>query len=129
MVTTRVVFFIFLMATSCWAEGCTENASVSQAQPSNVNPPDVGRVNSVDVILQNLSHQTSTLKSYQCRIEYRFSQPLLGSQTVRAGALYYLKSDGRSNLRINFQTLKQDEEKRAEVYGAVYFRRCVAYGH
>ncbi len=68
-------------------------------------------VNSVQAILQNLNQQTASLKSYQCHLEYRFSQPLLQSQAVRTGILYYLKTDNRSNLRINFQTLQQDDEK------------------
>ena len=95
--------FIFLsVASLCLAQNCKTAAAVAKA------PADT---NSIEIILQNLNEQTASLKSYQARIEYRFSQPLLESQALRTGAMYYLKSDDRSNLRINFQTLRQDEEK------------------
>ncbi len=66
---------------------------------------------SVDDVLNRLQSATGSLKSYQSQIEYKFSQPLLESETLRKGVLYYQKSDGKSALRINFQTLKQDEEQ------------------
>lgn len=66
--------------------------------------------NSVDVILERLKKQTAELKSYQCQIEYKFSQPLLESETLKKGVLYYQRSEGKSALRINFQSLKQDQE-------------------
>jgi outer membrane lipoprotein-sorting protein len=65
----------------------------------------------VEMVLEQLKKQTSEMKSYQCRIEYKFSQPLLESETLKKGVLYYQKSDGKSALRINFQSLKQDEEE------------------
>jgi outer membrane lipoprotein-sorting protein len=65
---------------------------------------------SVETVLERLKKQTGELKSYQSQIEYKFSQPLLESETLRKGVLYYQKSDDKSALRINFQTLKQDEE-------------------
>ncbi|MDD5327677.1 MAG: hypothetical protein PHY02_07685 [Phycisphaerae bacterium] len=79
------------------------------------------KADSVDTVLEQLKKQTAELKSYQCRIEYKFIQPMLESETLRKGVLYYQKSDGklagakpseaRSALRINFQTLKQDDEE------------------
>jgi outer membrane lipoprotein-sorting protein len=67
--------------------------------------------NSVEVILERLNKQTAELKSYQSQIEYKFSQPLLESETLKKGILYYQRSDGKSTLRINFQSLKQDQEE------------------
>jgi outer membrane lipoprotein-sorting protein len=64
----------------------------------------------VEVVLERLKKQTAELKSYQSQIEYRFSQPLLESETLKKGVLYYQRSEGKSALRINFQSLKQDEE-------------------
>ncbi|MFQ5769892.1 MAG: hypothetical protein ACE5HX_05115 [bacterium] len=64
--------------------------------------------------LQQLRERTSKLKTYECRIEYLFSQPLLESETLRKGVMYYAKSGKKSKLRINFQTLKQDDEKEQE---------------
>jgi outer membrane lipoprotein-sorting protein len=65
----------------------------------------------VDIVLEQLKEQTAKLKSYQSQIEYKFTQPLLESETLRKGVLYYQKSDVKSELRINFQTLKQDQEE------------------
>jgi len=97
-----VMFILLSVSSLCIAQNCSA-ADVSGKMTANTN--------SVQAILRNLNQQTASLKSYQCQLEYRFSQPLLQSQAVRTGALYYLKSDNRSNLRINFQTLQQDEEK------------------
>jgi len=61
--------------------------------------------------LQKLSLKTKQLESYQCGIEYLLKQPLFESQTLRKGVLYYQKLNDKSQLRVNFLTLKQDDEK------------------
>jgi hypothetical protein len=72
----------------------------------------IGRTNPIDSILARLNRRTEELDSYQCQIEYRHVQPsVFDTQTLRKGTLYYSKLDGRSRLRVNFQTLQQDEEK------------------
>jgi outer membrane lipoprotein-sorting protein len=96
------MFILLSVSGLSWAENCSA-AAVSEKTTADAN--------SVQTILRNLNQQTASLNSYQCQLEYCFSQPLLQSQAVRTGVLYYLKSDKRSNLRINFQTLQQDEEK------------------
>lgn len=102
-IVAKVVIFLLCTVNTCLAVGCTANSAVSQLKRCDVN--------SVDGILRNLSQSTAELKSYQCRIEYKFSQPLLESETLRKGVLYYQRSGGKSALRINFQTLKQDDEE------------------
>lgn len=98
------VAIIFLGTVgTCWAGGCTGNSVGSQLKGRDVN--------SVETILRELNRKTAELKSYEGRIEYRFSQPILESETLRKGALYYAKCNGKSALRINFQTLKQDDEE------------------
>jgi outer membrane lipoprotein-sorting protein len=92
-------FYLLLAAGTCWA-GSLGGPKVERAD-----------ANSIEVVLERLKKQTAELKSYQGQIEYRFRQPLFESETLRKGILYYQKSDGKSALRINFQTLKQDEEK------------------
>jgi outer membrane lipoprotein-sorting protein len=87
---------------TCWASGCLASSARHRHK--------VADVNSLDVVLKQLTHKTAKLKSYQCRIEYLFSQPLFESQTLRTGRLYYQKSSRESKLRINFQILKQDDE-------------------
>ena len=102
-IVAKVVIFLLCTVNTCLAVGCTGNLGGSQLKRCDVN--------SVDGILRNLSQSTAELKSYRCRIEYKFSQPLLESETFRKGVLYYQRCDGKSALRINFQTLKQDDEE------------------
>ena len=102
-IVAKVVIFLLCTVNTCLAVGCTGNLGGSQLKRCDIN--------SVDGILRNLSQSTAELKSYQCRIEYKFSQPLLESETLRKGVLYYQRCDGKSALRINFQTLKQDDEE------------------
>ena len=94
---------LLLIVSACQASGCTEGLAVCQSKETDTN--------SVEAILKQLKQKTTTLKSYQVQVEYRFSQPLLESETVRKGLLYYQRLDGKSKLRVNFQTLKQDDEK------------------
>jgi outer membrane lipoprotein-sorting protein len=65
--------------------------------------------NSVRETLKKLEQQTAKLNSYEGQIEYLFSQPLLDSKTLRKGVLYYQRTGEKTLLRINFETLKQDE--------------------
>ena len=101
-IITKVVFIMLLTVGTCWAGGCGKNLAASQ-QGKETCP--------VEAILKQLNEEALGLKSYQCRIEYLFSQPVLDSETLRKGVLYYAKSGEKSKLRINFQTLKQDDEK------------------
>ena len=101
---------ILLIAWPCWAMGSADGNSVAAAD-----------VNLIDTTLNKLNQKVSELRSYQSRIEYLFRQPLLDSQTLRKGVLYYQKTkdSGKSALRIDFQTLKQDdgqEQKHLEQY-------------
>jgi outer membrane lipoprotein-sorting protein len=107
------VFFILLGTVgSCWAGGCSgaSTASATETEKKSLT---------VDTVLENLRRQTNQLTSYQAKVEYLFRQPMFESQTLRKGVLYYQKSDGKSNLRMNFEMLKQDdgpEEKYIEQY-------------
>lgn len=102
-ILTKTALSLSLTVSICLAYGCTE--SLAGCQPEETDS------NSVEIILKHLKEETAKLKSYQVQVEYKFSQPLLESETLRKGVLYYLKFDGKSKLRINFQTLKQDDEK------------------
>jgi len=102
-IITKVAFILLSTVGICWAGGCTESLGISQPKRTDAN--------SVETVLKQLNRKTAELKSYQCQIEYRFSQLLLESEALRKGVLYYEKSDGKSALRINFQTLKQDDEE------------------
>jgi outer membrane lipoprotein-sorting protein len=84
------------------------------AQAGDPNTPAcqvrADEANEVDLAIQNLQGKAAGLKSYQARVDYITKQPLLESQARRWGVLHYAKSESRSNLRIEFQTLQQDEE-------------------
>lgn len=69
---------------------------------------------SVDDILEKLRASAQRLVTYQCEIEYVEEQPLLESRLTRRGHAYYRREEDRSFLRINFETLVQDEQE-AEV--------------
>lgn len=61
--------------------------------------------------LQRLSVKTRQLESYRCRISYLVVQTQFdGARTLQNGKFYYRKTNGRTQLRINFETLKEDDE-------------------
>jgi outer membrane lipoprotein-sorting protein len=95
-----MVVIVVGIASICGFASCAEN-------PTGCPHSDA---NTVAAILDALGRKTSELRSYQCKVEYLFSQPVLESKTLRKGMLYYAKSGDHSKLRINFETLKQDEE-------------------
>jgi len=102
-IITKIFLLLLVMTGTCRSAGCAENPACLQPKR-----PDA---NSVEQILKKLNRKTKELKSYQCRIEYLFSQPILDSNSLRKGVLYYEVGGGKSNLRINFQSLRQDDEK------------------
>ncbi|MGD2094800.1 MAG: hypothetical protein PVH77_07320 [Phycisphaerales bacterium] len=89
--------------------------SICLASESPANPetkqPDEEKSNAVDKVLRQLNTKAQELRSYEAKIEYKFTQPLLESESLRKGVLYYTKLDGKSKLRINFQTAKQEDEE------------------
>jgi outer membrane lipoprotein-sorting protein len=117
-IITKVFSLLLAIAEICWAGVGTGSLASSEAERADANSVVKPQV---EVVLERLKKQTAGLKSYQSQIEYKFSQPLLESETLKKGVLYYQRSDGklagakpgeaRSVLRINFQSLKQDEEE------------------
>jgi len=82
----------------------------------------------LDAVLEGLQKKASELTSYECKVDYLVSQPLLESKTHRTGMLYYARFDQRSYLRIDFRTLQQDEEPQQEyreqfIFDGVWLRR------
>ena len=65
---------------------------------------------SVDEILEKLRAAAQGLDSYHCEIEFVEEQPLLESRLMRKGHVYYLRKKGQSFLRMNFETLTEDEQ-------------------
>jgi outer membrane lipoprotein-sorting protein len=98
--------FLILLATVgiCRADECNKYVCSQSREKVQACP--------VEQILKQLKKETKELNSYHGRIEHLFSQPkLFDSKTLKKGDLYYEKSNGKSKLRINFETLKQDDEK------------------
>jgi outer membrane lipoprotein-sorting protein len=99
-----IALFVLLTAGICRPALPKEDAkSKCQIQPE---------ADPLDKILNQLKLSTEKLESYQANVEYLFKQPaLFDSQQLRKGVLYYAKIGKGSRLRMNFQTLKQDDEK------------------
>lgn len=97
-----------------WASGAQGGAAAPAAQtaPTAQTAP-AAEPNALDTVLKNLQERATELRSYQANVDYVFKQPVLESQQRRTGVLYYAKSDQdkKSDLRIDFRTLQQDEEK------------------
>ena len=102
-IAATVIFIALLTAGISWASGCSETSG-NQQQENPKNDP-------VNIILEKLNKKTSELQSYESRIEYKYTQPLLESESLRKGVLYYARTDGKSALNVNFNTLKQEDEK------------------
>jgi len=90
-------------ASTCWSQGCVEDSTGCQVKQAKADP--------VEAILSQLKLRAATLRSYQGQIEYLFRQPLLESETLQKGVLYYQRFGKKSKLRVNFQTLKHEDEK------------------
>ncbi|MHC4085487.1 MAG: LolA family protein [Planctomycetota bacterium] len=101
-IITKIVFILLGTAGICWA-GCSVKTTCVEPKDKRANP--------VDVVLTQLSRNTKQLKSYQAQVEYKFIQPDFETTTLKKGVMYYAKSGKKSKLRINFSTLKQDDEK------------------
>ena len=96
---------VLLTTSLCEAKECekvceAQNTKVCQAKPDPV-----------DEVLMQLNEKTRQLKYFQSKVEYKTLQPLFESETIRKGDLYYAKFGEESKLRINFKTLKRDDEK------------------
>jgi outer membrane lipoprotein-sorting protein len=102
-IMVNVTFIVLWLTSINWASGCTE-VSTKEQQEKPKNDP-------VKNVLENLNRATLSLQSYQSQIEYKYSQPLLESETLHKGTFYYTRSNGQSALSINFNTRKQDDEK------------------
>jgi outer membrane lipoprotein-sorting protein len=102
-IVAAAIFIALSTARISWASGC--RAASGNHQPENKkNDP-------LNIVLEKLNKKTSELRSYESRIEYKYLQPLLESESVRKGVLYYARSGGKSALNMNFNTLKQDDAK------------------
>lgn len=115
--TVAIVLVWSLAISACKGEDCTkpvgspEPAKMAVAGPARPDKP-VSKY-TLDEILDTLRNRTAQLTSYKCKVNYLFIQDpeLLDSRTLRKGTLYYLKDKAGSRIRVNFDTMKQDEGK------------------
>ena len=109
---SKVLLVTLIGIGSCGAVPCEESFAVrSQQKVAAKISCGKSDADAVDAVLKQLNKATTQLKSYQCVIEHKVTQPLFETQTVRRGMLYYHKSAKTSKLRVNFNMLKQDDEK------------------
>jgi len=99
----KATFIVLLISGISWACGCTQAPKKHQLETPKDDP--------VNIVLEKLNKTTSSLKSYQSQIEYKFIQPVFPSETLQKGVFYYVRSNGKSALNINFNTHKMDDEK------------------
>ena len=97
-------FIIVLISATCFGGACCGKSAGGAKKVAVKKGP-------LEIVLDKLNKESASIESYQCELEYTTAQPEpFGTQTVRRGELFYEKADGKSRLRINFKTLKQDDE-------------------
>jgi outer membrane lipoprotein-sorting protein len=107
-----------MMLAVALAAGLSWGAQAPAAPPSR---PAAAEPNALDTVLKKLQDKAAELKTYQVNMDYVFKQPVLESQQRRTGVLYYAKADKKSNLRIDFRTLQQDQEKEQKYVQQYFF--------
>jgi outer membrane lipoprotein-sorting protein len=116
----RSITVALVLAFSCVASQCSGVSEPNRPAAVGATPaPAPADANSVRVVLDKLRDQVGNLKSYQCKIDYAFSQPVFQSTERRKGTLQYARMDGRSYLYIDFTSLQYDqnpEQKKREQY-------------
>jgi len=94
---------LLLFALSC--TGIADDTRTSQLTPSVES-------RAVDIILGKLQQSTAGLSTYQSQVQWIEKQPSYDdSRTLKTGKLYYQKTGRQSRMRLDFQTLKVDEQK------------------
>lgn len=118
---------IALCALSLSAAVSAEQANTPAAVPEVATAVQVTDPNAIDPasplgqLLEKINHAAKELKSCKATVEYLFihEPELLDSRTLRRGTLLYQKTDKGSKMRLNFDTVKQDdveEQKKQEQY-------------
>ena len=127
-ITATTCLAILTTVAICWsAENCKKppprrgNCCKVNSQAKQNSATDKDHDSKLNAILNRLGKQTNRLRSYEAKIEYLVIQEpeLLDSRILRKGRLYYQKEKDISRVRVNFETLKQDdgdEEKHIEQF-------------
>lgn len=107
----RNIFLIILLGMELYRVLPCFPASCQSSNPAT--EPNNPQKTELDQTLDHMHNAVQTLTSLQADVDYLFIQDpeLLEAKTFRKGALYYLKEDKKSFLRITFNTIQQDEEE------------------
>ena len=106
------IFVLLVTISMCCSVACTD--TTVQAKKA----PETSRI---DIALEKMRQATEGLKYYQAKIKHIFRQPLLESETIRKGRLYYKEEAGRTKVRLDFDTLKQDDAKEQKYREQILF--------
>jgi outer membrane lipoprotein-sorting protein len=118
----RTVVVFFYLSGLCFGQGCSNAPGDSVSSPqAGVSQVQKSQANTVDEILAKLSKRSGEIKTYQCRIEHLSRQPLFDSKTLRTGRMWYLRGDKKSLLRVDFDTIKQDQEPQEKYVEKFFF--------
>jgi outer membrane lipoprotein-sorting protein len=102
--TAPLVALALLAMLGISGAACRASAAQEKCPPQhNVNP--------VDKILEQLRRTTEKLESFQAQVEYVIIEPAFPSEALRKGILLYARFGKDSMLRVDFESLKQDQEK------------------
>ena len=119
---TLLVFSICLNSFALATTPCsTESENQPSEPPTTQEQPPSRQSGEIEEILLKMHNATMQLKSCQAKLSYLFIQDpeLWDSKTLQNGMLYYQKNDERSQLRIRFDDIKQEDfepEKRREEF-------------
>jgi len=118
MTYLRLVFIIIVFFSLMVSAACRESQADHGISPAMSSLPESNKEINIEEqssreldYLKKLRQKTKQLESFKCSIEYLSRQPLLESQTLRKGEMYYRRFEEKSKLRINFSTLQQDDYK------------------
>ena len=94
---------------------CCGPAAAAQASSEDADTCELQSV------LKRLHENAAELEACVAKLEYLFieSPDLLDAHSLRTGRLYYVQTDDRSRVRIDFETLKQDDfepQQRREIF-------------
>jgi outer membrane lipoprotein-sorting protein len=113
----RSIMVALVLAMSCVVGQC--GGVPEPNRPAAVGAAPAPGADSVRIVLDKLGDRVANLKSYQCKIDYVYRQPVFESAERRTGTLQYARREDRSYLYIDFTTLQYDkdpEQKKREQY-------------
>jgi hypothetical protein len=111
----RAVVVITVLSGLCFGQGCSKVSAVKATEANETV------VDEVDEVLGRLNERAGEIRTYQCEIEHLSRQPLFDSQTLRTGRMWYLRGKNESLLRVDFNTIKQDQEPQEKYVEKFFF--------